>query len=271
MKKTWHEEFHDLFRMMFWAETNPSSPTTTTVVVILDSNFSLTSKQHNFKMNTFCARCVFSNLQATTTQVKGWIRNELYLIYIYIHMYNVYIMIYIWCTNTCTWKVVGHLDLSIFYYPFQSGPHETLTQCGTRLPLSKPLLWSKLLRIWMVENILVVSLPFFGPLGYVDVSENSGFSPQIIHFNRVFHYFHHPFWGTHMFGNTHIDASRSQFRVPVDAMILWWQIWWKEFLCHDVSKGLEYQYDLVQQWYCWWQPEIPKNQPPIGMYMKKTL
>ena len=30
-----------------------------------------------------------------------------------------------------------------------------------------------------------------------DVSENSGFSPQIIHFNRVFHhYFHHPFWDT---------------------------------------------------------------------------
>ncbi len=26
--------------------------------------------------------------------------------------------------------------------------------------------------------------------------------PQIIHFNRVFHYFHHPFWGTPIFGNT---------------------------------------------------------------------
>ena len=37
------------------------------------------------------------------------------------------------------------------------------------------------------------------------VSENSGFSPQIIHFNRVFHYFHHPFWGTTIFGNTQID------------------------------------------------------------------
>ena len=30
---------------------------------------------------------------------------------------------------------------------------------------------------------------------YLDVSGNSGY-PQIIHFNRVFHYFHHPFWGT---------------------------------------------------------------------------
>ena len=27
--------------------------------------------------------------------------------------------------------------------------------------------------------------------------------PQIIHFNRVFHYFHHPFWGTTIFGKIH--------------------------------------------------------------------
>ena len=42
---------------------------------------------------------------------------------------------------------------------------------------------------------------------YMDVSENSGFSPQIIHFNRVFHYFHPPFWGTPIFGNTHIKKA----------------------------------------------------------------
>ena len=45
---------------------------------------------------------------------------------------------------------------------------------------------------------------FWGLLIIMDVSENSFFSPQIIHFNRVFHYFHHPFWGTPIFGNTHI-------------------------------------------------------------------
>ena len=41
----------------------------------------------------------------------------------------------------------------------------------------------------------------------VDVSKNRGVSPQIIHFNRVFHYFHHPFWGSNppIFGNTHVD------------------------------------------------------------------
>ena len=38
----------------------------------------------------------------------------------------------------------------------------------------------------------------------VDVSKNSGKTPQIIHFNRVFHDFHHPFWGTPIFGNTHV-------------------------------------------------------------------
>ena len=43
------------------------------------------------------------------------------------------------------------------------------------------------------------------------VSENSGFSPQIIHFNRVFHYFNHPIWGTPVFGNTHINLVGPQF------------------------------------------------------------
>jgi len=41
-------------------------------------------------------------------------------------------------------------------------------------------------------------------LSYMGVSKNRGFSPQIIHFNRVFHYFHHPFWGSPIVGNTHI-------------------------------------------------------------------
>ena len=37
------------------------------------------------------------------------------------------------------------------------------------------------------------------------VSKNRGFSPQIIHFNRVFHYFHHPFWGKHPYFPNHLD------------------------------------------------------------------
>ena len=38
----------------------------------------------------------------------------------------------------------------------------------------------------------------------MDVSENSGFSFQIIYFKRVFHYFHHPFWGVSLFLETPI-------------------------------------------------------------------
>ena len=35
--------------------------------------------------------------------------------------------------------------------------------------------------------------------------------PQIIHFNRVFHYFHHPFWGfsPYFWFNTHIPPNFS--------------------------------------------------------------
>ena len=36
-----------------------------------------------------------------------------------------------------------------------------------------------------------------------------GFPPKSSHFNRVFHYFHHPFWGIPIFGNTHILPGNS--------------------------------------------------------------
>jgi len=42
---------------------------------------------------------------------------------------------------------------------------------------------------------------------HMDVSENSGFSPQIIHFNRVFHDFHHPFWGNSSFFRSFPDMD----------------------------------------------------------------
>ncbi len=40
---------------------------------------------------------------------------------------------------------------------------------------------------------------------YTGVSKNNG-SPKSSHFNRVFHYFHHPFWGTSILGNIHINV-----------------------------------------------------------------
>ena len=47
----------------------------------------------------------------------------------------------------------------------------------------------------------------------MDVSENSGFSPQIIHFNRIFHHFHHPFWDTPIFGNPQMVVLLTS-RIP---------------------------------------------------------
>jgi len=45
-----------------------------------------------------------------------------------------------------------------------------------------------------------------------------GFPPNHPLKNRVFHYFHHPFWGTPIFGNTHmvlVPGSHSQ--IPCNA------------------------------------------------------
>ena len=59
------------------------------------------------------------------------------------------------------------------------------------------------------------------------VSLNGGFTPQIIHFNRVFHYFHHPFWGTPIFGNTHIPPGG--FRKIFDSKVPPWYGIWEKF------------------------------------------
>ena len=49
-----------------------------------------------------------------------------------------------------------------------------------------------------IIKVIVVFLLGINFYKHLDVSKNSGFSPQIIHyFNRVFHDFHHPFWGKH--------------------------------------------------------------------------
>ena len=56
-----------------------------------------------------------------------------------------------------------------------------------------------------------------------------GFPPKssiLIGFNRVFHDFHHPFWGTRIFGNTPM-SSRFFFGVDTEVM---WMIWTKKFV-----------------------------------------
>ena len=64
--------------------------------------------------------------------------------------------------------------------------------------------FSSLQKAFRLKAEWLLLLKRFPALQKRGVSENSGFSPQIIHFNRVFHYFHHPFWGILIFGNTQI-------------------------------------------------------------------
>ena len=59
----------------------------------------------------------------------------------------------------------------------------------------------------------------------MDVSQNSGFSPQIIHFNRVFHDFHHPFWGfsPYFWFNAHmkprVHHRKKNFHLPTGTRV----------------------------------------------------
>ena len=51
-------------------------------------------------------------------------------------------------------------------------------------------------------------------IGHMGVNpKDRGKIPQIIHFNRGFHYFHHPFWGIPVFGNTHIASCKLTWRL----------------------------------------------------------
>ena len=71
---------------------------------------------------------------------------------------------------------------------------------------------------------------------YMRVSENGGFSPQIIHFNRDFHY-KPSIWGPPIFGNTHIENSveimgefRPQPTFPTDFQHpIWLSTWFSCF------------------------------------------
>ena len=85
-------------------------------------------------------------------------------------------------TATTAW------DLSKMVWSFTNGLEDALPSHKTGGP-GKPVgtTWNSKESsfIWMFPN-------------------NSGFSPQIIHFYRDFPYFHHPFWGIPMFGNTQL-------------------------------------------------------------------
>ena len=73
---------------------------------------------------------------------------------------------------------------------------------------------------------------------YMGVSKNMGKPPQIIHFNRVFHYFHHPFWGTTIFGNTHIYlcSMKESCIIIVDLYIIYHNIIsWNHYMARIIK------------------------------------
>ena len=55
---------------------------------------------------------------------------------------------------------------------------------------------------------MVVKMVGLVPVGFqykdMGVSQNNGKTTKSSHFNRVFHEINHPFWGTTIFGNTHM-------------------------------------------------------------------
>ena len=58
--------------------------------------------------------------------------------------------------------------------------------------------------------------------GWLDENLDVSFEwwyPQIIHFYRVFHYFHHPFWGTPIFGNTQIATQVTVLRWDTQRLV----------------------------------------------------
>ena len=57
---------------------------------------------------------------------------------------------------------------------------------------------------------------------HMDVSENRVFTPQIIYFHTVFHYFHHPFWGTPNFWNPpYVSHDILTLSVPPEPTRFW--------------------------------------------------
>ena len=123
---------------------------------------------------------------------------------------TLYNILYIYISYICLW--VGYL--------FLVGCRVVVWR-GSSQPLSS---WhQKIWRFWGPRSCIDTFLweasravapkkkPWWTMVNHVDVSENSGENSPQSHplKNRVFHYFHHPFWGTSIFGNTFVGKAKS--------------------------------------------------------------
>ena len=115
----------------------------------------------------------------------------IYIWWMYIYEYDVRLLfIGIHVSDLLTFiKKDTHVWLHIRYLSYQ---HDSF----------HPWLYTNTLNIHNMYIIFITYIHLI-VLIYGCFPKICGFSLQIIHFNRVFHYFHHPFWGTTIFGNTH--------------------------------------------------------------------
>ena len=96
------------------------------------------------------------------------------------------------------------------------------------------------------------------------VSKNNG-TPKSSNFNRVFHDFHHPFWGTIIFGNTHIilttNISTTRF------FVLCFSDDWKKVKEIKKKKNMSPSGGVLFQWdICWVRPP-PSNSDHQNYYI----
>ena len=67
-------------------------------------------------------------------------------------------------------------------------------------------------------------LPFSQSLWKMGVSLNDGFPPKSSIFNRVFHYFHHPFWGKHPYFRK--PPNPEMARLSFECLASWPLVFW---------------------------------------------
>ena len=159
---------------------------------------------------------------------------------------------YRWWQLTHFWKFHPEITLRIFF-PILTCAAYFFKWLGKKPPtkeVSLRMIWvnfsnlpASSVRDLGMGGLLFFPVTFSGV--YMGVSENSG-TPQIIHFNRVFHYFHHPFWGTPIFGNTHISESWPPFSnhqkvAPELISKLCGKLWCRNFVWKKREKRWEKQ------------------------------
>ena len=84
--------------------------------------------------------------------------------------------------------------------------------------------------------------------------------PQIINLNRVFQYFHHPFWGIPIFGNTRMlwPATLEQTNLePPSSMLL------VPFCLHQLETTFFFLLETPKSW-----KKIWNNTKPFGYFQK---